>query len=285
MAQIAQSEALDKRLLALDEHSHFFAARRFDNIECLSATFTEHAYAPHSHETYAIGTVLSGCERWNLKGESHLTGPGQVIAVNPLAVHDGRPHDSHYTYRMVYPTVGLMTDIVESLSGQRSGTPLFSEPMDQDPEGAQLFAAAHAAIERADDAMLGEELLLRALGRSLVRFARVSSSNEQRLTQGIALVKSLFDAEPSEDYALQTLARMAGVSTHHLIRAFRQAYGLTPHAYLINQRIERAKAKLRKGEKPIDVASALGFSDQAHLTRAFKARLGTTPAAYRAAFI
>jgi AraC-like DNA-binding protein len=284
MSQIAQSEALDNTVLGANERSHFFVARRFDNIECLSATFTEHVYAPHSHETYAIGTVLSGCENWTLQGVRHYSPAGSVIAVNPLAVHDARSHDGHYTYRMVYPTIDLMADVVESLSGKRTGTPLFYEPMDHDPEGSSLFAAAHAAVESANDNLLGEELLLRALGRSLVRFARIAPNGEQRLTHGIALVKSLFDAEPAEDYSLQSLARVAGVSSHHLIRAFRQTYGLTPHAYLINQRIERAKAKLRKGERPVDVAATLGFSDQAHLTRAFKARLGTTPAAYRAAF-
>ena len=69
------------------------------------------------------------------------------------------------------------------------------------------------------------------------------------------------------------MARRCGLPRHHLIRAFRRETGLTPHAYLVDVRVRRARDRLRRGEMPGDVAAATGFCDQAHLTRAFKARL------------
>ncbi|PHX45531.1 AraC family transcriptional regulator [Pseudomonas sp. NZIPFR-PS2] len=64
-------------------------------------------------------------------------------------------------------------------------------------------------------------------------------------------------------------------------RAFKQYYGLTPHAFLVNQRIQFARAQLRQGELIADVALAAGFADQAHFQRTFKQHFAATPGQYR----
>jgi AraC-like DNA-binding protein len=56
---------------------------------------------------------------------------------------------------------------------------------------------------------------------------------------------------------------------------------MTPHAYLINSRIQYAQARLRRGEAIAEVALAAGFADQAHLQRTFKQLLAATPGQYR----
>jgi AraC family transcriptional regulator len=66
-------------------------------------------------------------------------------------------------------------------------------------------------------------------------------------------------------------------------RHFRESFGRTPHAYIIERRIDRARRQLAQSSLPIkEVASACGFADQAHMTRVFQAHLHTTPAALRA---
>ena len=80
---------------------------------------------------------------------------------------------------------------------------------------------------------------------------------------------------------LADLAQDAGLSVRHLIRSFEAATGVTPHRYLTSIRIERARRLLRSGTPPAEVAAATGFADQAHLTRVFRAAMGTTPGAYR----
>jgi AraC-like DNA-binding protein len=61
---------------------------------------------------------------------------------------------------------------------------------------------------------------------------------------------------------------------------------MTPHAYLVDVRVRRAKDELKRGETPVATAMTVGFADQAHLTRAFKARVGVGPGAYaRAALV
>ena len=67
------------------------------------------------------------------------------------------------------------------------------------------------------------------------------------------------------------------------MRAFKAAYGLTPHAYLLNLRVDRARARLRRGQSLAEVALDCGFCDQSHLPRAFSRLVGLTPAAYQKA--
>ena len=131
--------------------------------------------------------------------------------------------------------------------------------------------------------LAADELLSRAYGHCLVHHARLAPTPVGREPAAVARVKSLLAARYGEDLPLAVLAAEAHLSPHHLIRAFRRETGLTPHAWLMSVRVERAKILLRRGEAPADVATATGFCDQPHLTRVFKARVGVTPGVYRAA--
>jgi AraC-like DNA-binding protein len=124
---------------------------------------------------------------------------------------------------------------------------------------------------------------VRAYGYCLTQYAHIVPAVLGREVKSVALVKELLARRYAEDLTLQELAAEAKLSRYHLIRAFHHATGLTPHAYLINQRIKAAKQRLRQGEDLMEIAAATGFSDQAHLTRVFKTRVGVTPGAYRAA--
>jgi AraC-like DNA-binding protein len=68
------------------------------------------------------------------------------------------------------------------------------------------------------------------------------------------------------------------------IRMFARATGLTPHAYLVQRRIELARDLIRQRVALADVAMTAGFSDQSHLARTFVARFGYTPGTYAKAF-
>ncbi len=78
------------------------------------------------------------------------------------------------------------------------------------------------------------------------------------------------------------LASIACLSQFHFARAFKAAIGRSPHRYISDRRLERAKALLADGDRPlVDIALALSFSCQANFTRAFRAATGQTPGQYR----
>jgi transcriptional regulator GlxA family with amidase domain len=81
---------------------------------------------------------------------------------------------------------------------------------------------------------------------------------------------------------LDTLASMAGLSTHHFARAFHQSVGVPPHSYLLTRRLERAERLLRETRLPLaEIAAATGFADQSHLSRHFRRRTGMPPSLAR----
>jgi AraC-like DNA-binding protein len=67
------------------------------------------------------------------------------------------------------------------------------------------------------------------------------------------------------------------------VRSFKDAYGLTPHAYHLNLRVNEAKARLRMDGDLATVALDAGFCDQSHFTRVFTRCVGMPPAAYQKA--
>eukprot|EP01133_Synstelium_polycarpum_P016066 gene16066-19118_t len=81
--------------------------------------------------------------------------------------------------------------------------------------------------------------------------------------------------------SLEQLSRLAGMSRFQLIRTFRAATGMTPHAYQLNLGVNRARDGLQAGSALADIACELGFADQSHLQRVFKAHAGITPGRYR----
>ncbi len=86
----------------------------------------------------------------------------------------------------------------------------------------------------------------------------------------------------SESINLPMLAAVAGLSMHHFAREFKQSFGVTPHHYLTQKRVERAQEMLAQTELSLsEIAYATGFSDQSHLARHFRHVLGTTPREFR----
>ena len=76
---------------------------------------------------------------------------------------------------------------------------------------------------------------------------------------------------------LGDLATQAGCNSFQVIRAFRRVLGITPHSYIIETRLKRARELLALGQPAAEVAIEVGFFDQSHLIRHFKRRLGRTP--------
>jgi len=85
-----------------------------------------------------------------------------------------------------------------------------------------------------------------------------------------------------QNISLETLAEMAGLSTHHFARAFKQTVGIPPHGYVLQRRIEQAQQMLRNTDLPMsEIALSAGFSDQSHLARHFRRITGMSPSVVR----
>ena len=91
MHNISQAQAVDDMPLTKIEATRFWRDERFGDMECLTATFQTHEYAPHSHETFSIGAIEAGSQIARIRGSREETGPGHLYLINPEVVHDGVP--------------------------------------------------------------------------------------------------------------------------------------------------------------------------------------------------
>lgn len=95
-------------------------------------------------------------------------------------------------------------------------------------------------------------------------------------------VKTYIEEHLDRDLSLERLARVASVSTSHFKSLFKRSTGMPVHAYVIQRRVERAKALLLNGDLPItEVALETGFAHASHLARCMRRVLGITPSVLR----
>jgi AraC-like DNA-binding protein len=97
-------------------------------------------------------------------------------------------------------------------------------------------------------------------------------------------VRSYIDSHIEVAIDLQTLADIAGLSRSHFARAFKESTGMTPHAYVMGQRLQHARDLLTQSTLSLaEIAIVSGFCDQSHLSRVFRRQFGTPPLAFRRA--
>lgn len=264
-------------------------------IDVLRAGFSGPAFERHAHATFAIGLTTQGRQSFNHRGWRHTSTPGRIIAFNPEDPHDGEAADeAGFAYWMLYPDVGVWERVLEDATG-RADAPYFTETLIDDPTVARIFAATMPTLQARAAATAGpresliaesrRDLLLLALALRHGRAALPAARQTDGDAPAVARIREILHGEYDRDIRLDDLAREAGRSRFQVNRAFQAATGMPPHRYLTNIRLEHARTLLAAGETPAEVAAAVGFTDQSHLSRRFKAAYGVTPGRFRAAYL
>ena len=148
----------------------------------------------------------------------------------------------------------------------------------------QIGLALQAELQSGgSNSRLYAETMANALAAYLLRHYSTQGHRTIGCDGGLPQYKLRLVIDYINDYlerelSLSELAAIAQLSQYHFCRAFKQAIGLSPHQYLIQQRVERAKQLLKQGGITIgEVAIACGFTHQSHLHRHFKRLAGVTP--------
>jgi len=142
--------------------------------------------------------------------------------------------------------------------------------------------AEHGAGGRLYTEGLGSALavhLFRAYGDALSRAPpMIGGLGALRLRRVIDYIEAHF----ADDISLRDLAALAGLSTHHFGEAFKASTGTSPHRYLTERRVRRAKELLLGAEQSIaEIAVSVGFASHSHFTDNFRKLTGTTPSRFR----
>lgn len=213
-------------------------------------------------------------------------GPGDVL-VNPMAMSLRWSWSGAVEVLNIAVHPGYLEEVVrESMGGLVRLRPR-AIPYAPDPSLVHLGCELHREVATPD--LLGAQRGARAVGerialhllRNYVDIERTGHDRTFSAEERRALLDYI-EARLDKPVRVEHLAALVRLGEHHFSRTFRATFGLAPHAWLRERRLERARELLVTTDGSIlSIAMATGFADQSHLTRCFGARYGTTPAALR----
>jgi AraC family transcriptional regulator len=181
-----------------------------------------------------------------------------------------------------------LVSALDSELEHRPGGELRLQANFQDPSAQQLMTLLIAdANEGVTTERLYTEHLAQALAVRVLSFGRRTKPlSDNRGTYGLPghVLRRIIERMRSfdSDLSLQALAKESGYSRVHFVRMFKAATGSSPHNYLLNLKLERARELLKNPSRSlIDIALDCGFSSHSHMSRLFHKFVGVTPSAYR----
>ncbi len=255
---------------------------RMRGVDAVSAD-TSHTFGRHTHDQFGIGVILRGAQKSMSARGIVEAEAGDVITVNPGEVHDGSPlGKSGRARQMLYFDPAAVAGAISDLTEGSAGSAELSCPALRHPASAACFLSLFRAVtdpHGGHSEIEGRENLLRLLSRLIERRDQKRTSAPKAIGQA----RERIDDDPSAPLSLGELAAIGGVSEFQLVRGFSKATGLTPHAYLVQRRLQRARQMIAGGTTLADAAHACGFADQSHMTRLFIRAYGMSPGVYAAA--
>ncbi|EQL44536.1 transcriptional regulator [Pseudomonas aeruginosa VRFPA03] len=227
-------------------------ARIGASLEVASASLAGHRFEKHSHDEFVISANLCGLEDVWLDGRTFQADSGDLTLYNPGQIQGGGVRDGQpWRFASLYLPAAELASSLDLSSVE------FDRPLLRSPALGRELAASIEALLASD------------------RFAR--ERGEERLLEFLGAERL---AEPPD---LDGMAEQVGLSKYHLLRAFKKATGLSPRQWSMQLRTRRALGLLRRGLAVGEVAHALGFADQSHLTRYFTSAYGISPGRYQRA--
>jgi len=252
--------------------------RHARGLSLMCADFQTQEFAPHRHEALVIAVTELGGAVINSRGVVEQADESVLLVFNPSEPHSGWMGASrHWRYRSLYLEQSAIEEVACGLGIET--VPCFTRNLLADCDLIVGFLSLHRALEAGCDALRERELLIASFGALFKRHGsggvRIESAPRDRTRLKAAV--DLIHARLAEPLSLGDLSDALGVTQYQLIRMFKRATGLTPHAYVTQLRLDAARRGLAEGMAIGETAAAAGFYDQSALTRTFKRCYGVTP--------
>ncbi|MGH8779980.1 AraC family transcriptional regulator [Paraburkholderia sp.] len=250
-----------------------------------TARYAEFRFEPHFHLDCHIGLVASGAQLQSFHGESLVLSRGAIQLMPPGEVHDSiASADQPYTLQTFRLSPALLDGLGEEITG-RHYFPSQAAAVIEDSRLADQLLKIHSALRQGPTDPMRNETVVLELLESL--FARLKQPAPQTITgnlsaQQLRIVRDFVDDHISDKIVLEDLSVLIGLDRFRFLKQFKRTIGMTPHAWLLRLRLEKAVALINANRTmPItEIAHAVGFFDQSHFTRAFRHAYGVTPARF-----
>jgi AraC family transcriptional regulator len=247
------------------------------------------AFEPHSHHAYCVTAVLAGEMSASIEDQKALISTGGAGLTGVGQTHSASASEVEFLTIAIKPEyvgelaaeIGLISTAAEIVFGQPFITDSAISSIGRAiSEEIKKGEVGHAAMIDSLSRQLAIHLLrthLTVKKSALIELSRAGPV-DRRLRRAIEFMHDNF----ARELALEEIAAAAYLSEYHFARLFKQITGLTPHFYLANLRLERARVLLAETSLSInEVAASVGYHSQSHFTKMFKSVAGITPSSYR----
>jgi AraC-like DNA-binding protein len=251
----------------------------------MDGVVSSHAAEPRGE--YMVGVIGGRPMRLLRGGSTDVLGPGALAVLDPSRAHRGAPTaGGAWHCRLLIMELPEVAVLVDDPDCGRPGPLLFGEPVLRDQDLARRFVALHRWLAE-PGSRLERQGALAGWWNDAARWSTRGPGGNRKTpkvgTAGLRRALALIADDPAADVSLADLAAAAGLSQYMLVKAFRERYGMPPHAFQVAQRVNRARRLLEAGVPAGEAAAMAGFFDQSHLHRHFRRRMGLTPREYAAA--
>lgn len=243
----------------------------FENVSQSNKVFTQ-----HFHNTYSIGLTHQGMFKSINQNNSYNSYAYSTRINNPEELHGGEAQDWNNSY--FYPSVQFMSDLYYQIFDEKK-VPYFIEHIIDDFILYKKLKKVFLSQFLKEENIVLETNIIDALSYLIKKYGNKSKDinnhfNEKEVIKNsISLIKDTI----TEPLNLDMLSNNAKLSKFHFLRIFKKELGLTPHQYILIQRIEKAKALIYEGNSISESAIKVGFNDQSHFNRNFKRFYSYTP--------
>lgn len=242
----------------------------------MRARFRGFSFAPHRHDTYAVGITTFGVQAFDYRGASRKSGRGQAFVLHPDERHDGRAGtDDGFGYSIAYVDPSLVRDAAGGGS-----LPFLRDPVSTDP---RLFDAVRDVLATGAEAFGIDAVSVVSRLAEIIRKTSGAASAKPLPLDLIALrrVETVLRDTRDRRVSMRELERESGLSRWELARQFRAYSGVSLARFNLLRRLDAVQSMIGDGQSIAEAAAACGFVDQAHMTRSFKKANGVTPGQWR----
>jgi len=249
------------------------------NIEIKKCDNSVHSSKAHFHNEVSIGLVEKGSCRTEINGMNYELTEKTILMIPSALVHKCNPENyNQWNFRMFYINPNWLETAFNNQKLKIEFSYIKTNP--------KVFSRLISLFDDIENRAMGIENESRLLNYISVLLNIDNTNYKKEMigdlnTEKMNKVKKYLEGNYLSELTLDDLAKVAGISKHYLIRQFEERYGLSPHKYVTNLRINYAKNLLKNNKDFADIALESGFYDQSHFTKCFKEYTGVTPMKYK----
>ncbi|MET4060983.1 AraC-like DNA-binding protein [Arthrobacter sp. UYP6] len=260
--------------------TEFWHSRHLPHVESRRSCQEIACYRPHAHDRFSIGVIDSGTTVFTGAAKNPVQlAAGDVILIPAGHVHACNPDAGRWEYQMIQADQSWITNLLP----QKAAPLLSGVSVYRHPDVYRGFTALNDILFRG----AGPSQIETAFRAGLESCAELEPAYKGTANPADAQLLRRLDPvlvrlrQDEKNPSLEDLAALAGMDKYQLIRAVKRLTGLAPLAWRQNERVIASRRMLRAGQPLAETAYALGFVDQSHFHRVFRAHVATSPGTYR----